>query len=406
MKLLAALALVVVAACTATPIASLPSPSSVGGSQPSPTEVATTPEPAGQAGGGSTVEPSPSPSPPAPAPVAKPAFAVLVDLFPGGVSYDIAIVGSDGQVVARAHAHKRSTINDASELPYVSTSNSRVYYLDGDRNVRYLKADGTSGLAATVSGGPQVHAAFAVTPDDSRIAVALLDYALSPVQLTLYVEDLSGAHHSVIFTSNSHYVWPAGWHSGQLVVAYLGPSATPFNSKTYNYSSRNLAQYPYGPNPYGGINYHVISPVTAQREAIISGGGASGLPTRAGTAVVQGDGVDWNGRPLFWNSPNDYGSYSAAGSLSPDGNVIAACCDQPGASGQLVLWYPGGGTTVLPVTITSGDWAGWFDSTHLVTGFYQRADGTPTVVDIGSKQVVEVNAHGIVAAMLPAGLDS
>lgn len=328
----------------------------------------------------------------------------MVDLFAGGNAYDIALVAVDGRVVARAHAQKRTVIADASELPYVSASNSRVYYLDGDRNIRYLKADGTSGLVTSVPGSATVHAAFAMTPDETRIAVALLDYSVNPVALTLYVEDLGGAHHSVIFTSTSKYVWPAGWHAGQLVVAYLGPFGTPFNSKmaSINYSGRDLTRYPYGPNPYGGINYHVINPVNAQREAIISGGGASGLPNKVGTAVVQGDAVDWSGQPLFWNSPQDYGSYSASGSVSPEGGVIAACCSSPGSDGQLVLWYQGGERTVLPVNVTAVDWVGWFDGTHLVTGFYQPADGTPSVVDITSSQVTTVDAHGIVATMLPA----
>jgi hypothetical protein len=358
---------------------------------------ATTPTPAGLAGGG-TVQPSPSRLPQS--------LAVLVDLFAAKGGYSIALVAADGSVVARTTAQTRSVIGDAAELPYVSTSSSRVYYMDGDRNIRFLKADGSSGLVTTVAGGTTVHASFAVTPDDSRIAVALLDYSVNPVQLTLYVEDIGGAHHAVIFTSTNHYVWPVAWHAGQLVVAYLGPGAVPFKSKIVNYAGRDLTQYPYGPNPYGGINFHVINPVTAQREVIMSGGGASGLLTKAGTAVVQGDGVDWNGQPIFWNSQYDYGSFSASGSLSPDGRIIAACCPQPGAAGRLVLWYPGGATTALAVDVTAVDWVGWFDSSHLVTGFYQRSDGTPSVVDISSKQVTTVDAHGIVAAMLPVNLDA
>ena len=310
MRWLAALALVVAGACGAAPVASQPGPSTTAGPQPTTTQVAAAPTPTGQSGGGRSAER------PTPSAAQAPAYAVLVDLFAGGSSYDISLVGFDGHVATRAHAQRRSVIADAAELPYVSASNSRVYYLDGDRDVHFLKADRTSGMATTIPGGATVHAVFAVTPADSRIAVALLDYATNPVQLTLYVEDLGGAHHAVVFTSNNHYVWPAGWHAVQLVVAYLGPGAVPFNSKIVNYSSRDLAQYPYGPNPYGGINYHVINPVTAQREAIISGGGASGLPTKAGTAVVQGDADDWNGRWINWNSPQDYGSYSAAGSTA------------------------------------------------------------------------------------------
>jgi hypothetical protein len=330
---------------------------------------------------------------------------VLVDLFASSSSYDIALVGADGTVAARTHAATRSPIADAIELPYAMSSRSRVYYLDGDQHVRYLKTDGTTGLAATLRGNAHIHAAFAVSPDDRRIAVALFDYSVSPVVLTLYVEDLTGAHHAVIFSSTSKYLWPVVWHSGQLVVAYLGPNTTPFKSKTIFYSTRNLNDYPYGPNPYGGINFHVIDPVTAFRLAIISGGGASGLLTKAGTAVVQGDGDDWAGNWINWNSPNDYGSFSAAGSLSPDATMIAACCPHPGPSGQLVIWYRNDQTRVLPVTVTSIDWVGWLDTTHLVTGFYQTADGTPSVVDLTSNAVTPVDAHGIVAAIFPSDLE-
>jgi hypothetical protein len=396
MRLLAALACLAVAACAPGPVAS--TTPSAGSSPSTPQHAPATVSPsAGAAGGGSLQNPSPNPLPSG--------FAVLVDLFPGGNAYDVALVAADGRVAATTHARKRSLIPEALELPYVSASNSRVYYMDGDRDIRFLKADGTTGLATSVPGSGSVHAAFAVTPDDARIAVSLLDYSVNPVQLTVYVEDIGGPHHAVIFTSTNHYVWPVAWHSGHLVVAYLGPQGVPFTS-TLTYTGRDKTNYPYGPNAYGGINFHVINPVTAQREVIISGGGASGLLTKAGTAVVQGDGVDWSGQPIFWNSPTDYGSFSASGSLSPDGRLIAACCPQPGESGQLVIWYQGGGTKILNVNVTSIDWVGWFDSSHLVTGFYQRSDGTPSIVDIDSGQVTTVTAHGIVAAMLPGSLDA
>jgi hypothetical protein len=397
MRLLAALAFLVVGACAPGPAASSQTTPSAGSSASNTQHASATVSPsAGAAGGGSLQNPSPNPLPSG--------LAVLVDLFPGGNAYDVALVAADGRVAATTHAHKRSLIAEALELPYVSASNSRVYYIDGDRDIRYLKADGTTGLVTSVPGSGSVHAAFAVTPDDARIAVGLLDYSVNPVQLTVYIEDIGGAHHSVIFTSTNHYVWPVAWHSGHLVVAYLGPSGVPFTS-TFTYTGRDKTNYPYGPNAYGGINFHVINPVTAQREVIISGGGASGLLTKAGTAVVQGDGVDWSGQPIFF-STNDYGSFSASGSLSPDGKLIAACCPQPGEKGQLVIWYQGGATKILNVTVTSIDWVGWFDSTHLITGFYQRSDGTPSIVDIDSGQVTTVNGHGIVAAMLPGGLDS
>jgi hypothetical protein len=385
-------------ACSQSASAVNPTPSAV--SRITPASVP--PASSSPASGADQAAVSPDAATPAPNPTT---LAVMVDLFAGTNTYDVALVSVDGRVVAKAHAQQRSTIQDASELPYVNASDSRVYYLDGDQQIRWLKSDGTTGVAETLPGGRNVHATFAVTPDDSRIAVALLDYSVNPVQLTLYVEDMGGAHHAVIFTSTNHYVWPVAWHSGQLVVAYLGPAGVPFKSKESTYSNRDLTSYPYGPSPYGGINFHVINPVTAQREVIISGGGASGLLTRAGTAVTQGQAVDWSGQDVFF-SANDYGSVNAVGSLSPDGRMIAACCVNLAGTGQIVVWYPGGSTKVLSASGTGGDWVGWFDNTHLITGFYRRSDGTPSVVDLNSGAVHPVDVHGMVAAMLPGGLDS
>ncbi|GAC1691158.1 MAG: hypothetical protein PVS2B1_13760 [Candidatus Dormibacteraceae bacterium] len=400
-----ALLLLGVIACAPETTATLPTPSTT----PSAESPSTSPQPPVQGGMPGAAQPSSSP-PAVSGPPPATSYAVLVDLFAGGNSYNVALAGGDARVVARAQAAKRTEIADAVELPYVSVSKSRVYYLDGDKEVRFLKADGTSGIATSISGGAKVHAAFAVSPDDSRIAVTLLDYSVTPVALTLYVEDMGGAHHAVIFTSTTKYLWPVAWHAGQLVVAYLGPNSPPFKSKAHfylsGYSNHGLTAYPYGPSPYGGINFHVIDPVTAIRQAIISGGGASGLLTKSGTAVVQGVGVDWTGAGINPEFAQGYGSYSAAASLSPNGKMIAACCPQPASKGPLVIWTPGSDYRALPIMVTTIDWVGWLDNGHVVAGFYQSSEGTPAVVDVSSGAVKGIDAHGIVAAIFPSDLDS
>jgi hypothetical protein len=342
---------------------------------------------------------------PSPVPHSKSTFAVLVDLFAGPDTYDLSIVASDGRVVASAHPHKRTPIPHALELPYVNTSNSGVYYLDGDSDLHYLRPDGTTHLLGTFPSAPSIRAAFAVTPDDSRIALGLLDFRVLPVKNTLYVTDFDSLSQvaGVIYTSTTRYFWPVGWHAGNLVAAYLGPTGTPFDT-TERYGRGVAADFPYGPNPYGGINVHVINSKTAARLAIISGGGQSGLLTKAGSAVTQGDAVNWKGQWVDWRSPTNYGSYNSPGSLAPSGGVIAACCYGPSSSGQLALWFPGDREEALPVPGSGADWVGWFDDTLLITGYYHSFHGTPTVVDIDAGVVKVVQAHGIVAAMLPAGL--
>jgi len=347
---------------------------------------------------------APSPAPSA-APHSKTTYAVLVDLFAATDAYDLSIVASDGAVVARAHPHKRTPIAHALELPYVSASDSGVYYLDGDREVHYLKADGTSRLVGSLPSSGTVRAAFAVKPDDSRISVGLLDFRVRPVKNTLYVSNIETLSQvtGVIYTSTTRYFWPVGWHAGNLVAAYLGPTGTPFDT-TERYGRGVAADFPYGPNPYGGINVHVINPKTAARLAIISGGGQSGLLTRSGSAVTQGDAVNWKGQWVDWRSPTNYGSYNSPGSLAPSGGVIAACCFGSSRTGPLALWYPGDRQEALPVIGSDADWQGWYDDTLLITGYYHSSDGTPTVVDVNAGVVKVVDAHGIVAAMLPAGL--
>ena len=381
--LLALIVVAMTAACGSVPAASVQSPNP----SPSPNVSAA---PTSQRGGSTA---------------ALSSYAVLLDLFATPGHYNIAIADSAGNVVARAQGKQRTNIADALELPYVSVSKNHVYYLDGDQTVQALNVDGAAHTAATIAGSTTTHATFAVSPDDKRIAVGPLDYSVNPVALTIYVEDLGGAHHSVIYTSNNHYVWPVAWHGGKLVVAYLGPNAVPFKSKAQLYSNGDLIHYPYGQSPYGGINFHVIDPATAARIAIISGGGASGLLSKAGTAVVQGDADDWSGNWINFNSPHDYGSFSAAGSLSPNGQMIAACCPTPGYGGNLVIWMHDDATRVLPVKVTGVDWVGWLDDDHVVTGFYQDGDGTPSVVQISTNAVSPIEAHGIVVAIFPSDLE-
>ena len=81
--------------------------------------------------------------------------------------------------------------------------------------------------------------------------------------------------------------------------------------------------------------------------------------------------------------------------------MIAACCPQPGSSGPLVIWMPGDQSRAVPVMVTSIDWVGWLDDSHVVTGFYQASEGTPGVVDVSSGAVKPIDAHGIVAAIFP-----
>jgi hypothetical protein len=56
--------------------------------------------------------------------------------------------------------------------------------------------------------------------------------------------------------------------------------------------------------------------------------------------------------------------------------------------------------------VTSIDWVGWLDNGHVVTGFDQSSDGTPSVVDLSSGGVQPIDAHRFVAANFPSDLES
>src|SRR5260221_444756 len=91
--------------------------------------------------------------------------------------------------------------------------------------------------------------AFAVSPDDRRIAVAVITYrtasSAEPFSLRLYVEDLAaGANRTAVFSSSSLAEWPVGWRAGGIVLAIGRPGVFT------------------GFNPYAAVEYHLVEPET------------------------------------------------------------------------------------------------------------------------------------------------
>src|SRR4030088_1660068 len=132
-------------------------------------------------------------------------LAVIIsslDTYPTPPGYTVSLVDLTGKTIQTATAAQRSWseihfTNDGYgnpiSLPQVSASDNRLYYLDGDATVRYLAPDGASGIAHTLPSSHLSHAAFAVSPDDQRIAVTVVDYptvSAGSVHMRLYVEDL------------------------------------------------------------------------------------------------------------------------------------------------------------------------------------------------------------------------
>src|SRR5713101_5331027 len=168
-----------------------------------PGSTAKPPSPAASASRTSSPSSSTSQSP-SPAPVTG-AFGVLVSSLSGS-SYTVSLVGIDGRVIASAIANTPGTVTCANAaggiVPApVSTSDTRVYFMDAVGVVRYLSPNGDTGTAVTLPIGPARRSLFAVSPDDSLMAVVVLDFTASGATTKLYMYQLqSGGSQNLLFS--------------------------------------------------------------------------------------------------------------------------------------------------------------------------------------------------------------
>jgi hypothetical protein len=324
---------------------------------------------------------------PTPAPPAGPA-AVLVQLASPS-TYAVSLVFDDGHVVGPLAARLRTvhpplTGAASATMPVFSTSNSRLYYLDGDDEVRYLDRDGGRGSVAHVPGGPREQSGFAVSPDDRRIAVAAVDYSSSPATTRLYVEDVGGGgnHVELPFPVGAN-VWPVGWHAGELVVAIGSPP------------TQSVAGNPYG--TFAG--YELIDATTGGRLGALACDPAGAL-TLAGTVCLTGGTPlqiqDFAGRTQSIGGGAPPSVVSAA--EAPDGAHVAFCC----VDGQLQLWDVADGSVASLGAADSPDY-GWIDATHLLIS--DRPAQHPRVMDVVAGTSLPVAAtQGRVVARVPGAL--
>jgi hypothetical protein len=351
-----------------------PGPVSNSHSSPSASQTATA---------GASPSPTSGASPSAtPKSAALPLGVVIKDfIIDGGATYAISLVGVDGKVAATATGRKRSQPGGVLvQMPSVSTSSSRLYYLDGDSSVMFLKPDGTTGSATTIAVDSKSAAVFSVSPDDSRIAVAVITYPY-PATTRIYVEDLTGGgHHVDLFSSTSVLEWPVGWHQGHLVIA-VGLNVAPQNA--------------FDGFIYGYTGYHVADASTGARLATICDGySASVPPVPAGTVCVKYPDYlvsDWSAttRP----APADQGC--SGGALSPDGSMIADCQGSP----AVVTLVVQGGTQIA--TQFSGTPVGWIDSTHLVLS---ASNADLSIIDARAFTKTPIQAQGFFAGTIPGAL--
>jgi len=358
----------------------------------------------GSAGSPRTAPPTAVPSP---TPTPEQSLAALVD-FPTGTGpqstgYDLALVGTDGHVAARTHAAARTSIGifvtggggaASLDLPEVSASNGRVYFLDGDQNLRSLTPAGPSGVIATLPGSATAHAAFAVSPDGQSIAVSVLTYSGSSASVTsLYVQSMSGGSRRDITHGPADLVWPVAWHGSDVVLAQ---SSTAFSQQGLTI------------NPYFAAAFHVVDPNTSNGVATIGGPDATtacevtGLLVPAGTACLHQVSqttnelslLDWTGtrtgtlrvqRPL------------ETAALGPSQPAVAICCDGGGMV-QVARGNAAPAATALTGNVDS--WPCWLDDQHVLSGSVNDHQFQPGVLALSGGGVARVDAHGFCAAVL------
>src|SRR5262249_30571578 len=119
--------------------------------------------------------------------------------------------------------------------PYVSLSKDSIYVLDGDKALKALLPSGTLTDVRSLPGTATARAAFSVSPDDSPIAVAVINYGQGSSKL--FVENLRGGGHVDVMTSSGTVYWPVGWHGGKIVLAsgkvYGGTPLNPYSASGY-----------------------------------------------------------------------------------------------------------------------------------------------------------------------------
>ncbi len=331
-----------------------------------------------------TATPSASPSPSAVA-IPPPPYAVVVtNTSRQGATYDILLINVQAQVVTRVTA-KLPLLkpNQTITLPLVSASNDLVYYLDGDTDIRSLAPTGPTAVVKTIAAGTSSILGFAVSPDDQRIAVSLINQASDQSKDTGrgYVEDLAdSANHVSLFnnTSTDSVRWPVGWHGTDIVDA----------AGTIGYGGYQ-----------NGSSYHVVSSANGARRATVcetsptqspNGGvtvSPAGDPVAAGTVCNRTEyyngaapnesdilSVDWTGHVTELVAADKSGNVPYNGCyLAPNGRQMA-CNDN---NSQALVFVPRGGS---PHNVGRRyNVLGWMDSTNLL-------------VDIDSKSLAVVNS--------------
>ena len=319
-------------------------------------------------------------------------------------TYTASIVSTNGHVVSHATAaNPYSQSSRWQPLPLVSSSASRVYYLDGRNSVKFLKPDGTGGLALQLPIESDERGVFAVSADDSRIAVSVFNLK-SGLRLMVANMAASPTWHQ-IFATTALSEWPVGWQGNELVLAigyvsggqqtcaicYLGPvgyhvadADTGSLSADVCSGASSQSQLPSGPpSPAGGLceTATKLSP--------------SGLWTESSLAIAHWDGSTLHVRPESCVIPG-----AGPLALSPDGQRFTGERDVANCvAGNTIYIFDDGGQQHGTAAVTSSyPWVLWIDSGHVC---YETGDDQSNILDVAANKIISVLGSGLCLATIP-----
>jgi hypothetical protein len=109
------------------------------------------------------------------APVPPGPFAVVVTNDQRtGTTYEVMLINDEAQIVAHATAAPPALQPNQTlrNLPLVSVSDTKVYYLNGNTDVDALSPAGTTATATQIPDGTSKEIAFAVVPENQMIAIS------------------------------------------------------------------------------------------------------------------------------------------------------------------------------------------------------------------------------------------
>lgn len=344
-----------------------------GCSSPAATATVTPTPTARPAATSTTVAATATPGPP-PGPYA----VIVTNGVRQGSTYDVLLVDLLGHLITKVTA-KLPLLkpNQVLQLPLVSASNDLVYYLDGDTEIHSLSATGASALVKTIPQGSSSILGFAVSPDDQRIAVSLINQSADPSKDSShgYVEDVAdGGNHVNLFSNTAADAlrWPVGWDGAQ-VIDGAGGQCGP-----YGYGASGNAS---------PCSFHVVSSTTASRTATVCESpspqppnesdtdSVNGLPVAAGVACAASEyyyngvttppsakllAVDWSGRETTFLSGDKNGQLAYGNCFLAPGGAQMACTAN--TSQALTLIAPGTAPQNLGRRYAV---LGWIDGTHI-----------------------------------------